>query len=199
MSRSLIIVDDFLPDPHQLRDAALKQEYPGHTKLPTYPGRDSRHKQVINGFDNLISELVGHRVEPANVPSHARFRLALEGDKGTESVHIDPVNWTVLLYLTLPEHCQDGTHLFRHKATNSDHAPYNERQMIEMGFKSENDLMTNLLAKDTNNPNAWEHLMTVPMRFNRLLIMRPQQYHDAGLSFGDKPENGRLIYITTYY
>lgn len=31
------------------------------------------------------------------------------------------------------------------------------------------------------------------------VIMRPQQYHDAGLSFGDSPENGRLIYINTYY
>lgn len=199
MSQSLIIVDDFLPDPHQLRNAALKHDYPALAKLQPYPGRDSRHKQLINGYDDLISGIVGHRLEPAEVNSHARFRLALDGEKGTESVHIDPVNWTVLLYLTLPEHCQDGTHLFRHKATNSDHAPYNEQQMLDMGFKSEDDFMTNLLAKDSNDPDAWEHLMTVPMRFNRLLIMRPQQYHDAGLSFGDKPENGRLIYITTYY
>ena len=199
MSQSLIIVDDFLPNPHKLRDAALRQEYPAHLKLQPYPGRDSRHKQEINGYDALISDIVGQRLEPADVNSNARFRLALDGEKGTESVHIDPVNWTVLLYLTLPEHCQDGTHLYRHKATNSDHAPYNEQQLFDMGFKSEDDFMTNLLAKDTNNPDAWEHLMTVPMRFNRLLIMRPQQYHDAGLSFGDKPENGRLIYIKTYY
>lgn len=40
--------------------------------------------------------------------------------------------------------------------------------------------------------------MTVPMRFNRLLIIKPQQYHDAGISFGDSPENGRLIYVCAY-
>ena len=131
--------------------------------------------------------------------SHCRFRLALEGDKGTESVHIDPVNWTVLLYLTLPEHCQDGTHLFRHKGTESDHAPYSASEMAQMGFSSEDDFMRNLLAKDTNDMEAWEHLTTIPMRFNRLLILEPQQYHDAGLSFGSSAEDGRLIYIATYY
>ena len=131
--------------------------------------------------------------------SHSRFRLALDGDKGTESVHIDPVNWTVLLYLTLPEHCKDGTHLYHHKATASDHAPYNAIEMAAMGYKSEDDFMSNLLAKDTNNMDAWERLTTIPMRFNRLLILEPQQYHDAGLSFGTGKEDGRLIYISTYY
>ncbi len=199
MTTSLIIVDDFLDDPFVLRNAALKQGYPKLITPMAYPGRDSQHKQVVNGFDEKISELIGHRVEPANLASHAKFRLALEGDKGTESVHIDPVNWTVLLYLTLPEHCRDGTHLFRHIETNSDHAPYNAEQLADMGFASEDDFMENLLARDTNDPSKWEHLTTIPMRFNRLVILRPQQYHDAGLSFGDCPENGRLVYINTYY
>lgn len=200
MRQSLYIIDDFLNDPNELRSIALKQNYPRHEKPLGYPGRNSKHRQLINGFDQKVSEIVGKRLQPAtDLYSHARFRLALDGEKGTESVHIDPSNWTVLLYLTLPEHCQDGTHLFRHKATNSDHAPFNEQQLKDMGFRDQNDFMSNLLAKDTNNPDAWEHLMTVPMRFNRLLIMQPQQYHDAGLSFGTGPENGRLIYVTTYY
>lgn len=199
MTSSLIIVDDFLDEPDVLRAAALKQEYARSETPMTYPGRDSKHRQIINGFDERVAEIIGHRVEPALLASHGRFRLALEGDKGTDSVHIDPVNWTVLLYLTLPEHCQDGTHLYRHIETNSDHAPYNAQQLTEMGFKSEDDFMENLLGRDTNDPSKWEHLTTIPMRYNRLVVLRPQQYHDAGRSFGDCPENGRLVYISTYY
>ncbi len=198
MIRSVMIVDDFLPNPHKVREAALAQEYPKLDTPQFYPGRDSKHRQIINGYDQLISEIIGEPVEPVFTSSHAKFRLALDGDKGTESVHIDNVHWTAILYLTLPEHCQDGTHLFRHKATNSDHAPYNSMELEAMGFPSQQQFLDDVINKNTNNPDAWEHLMTVPMRFNRLLIIKPQQYHDAGLSFGDSPENGRLIYVCGY-
>lgn len=199
MKKSLIIIDDFLNDPGSLRAAALEQEFPVPEGVNNYPGRDSKHQQIINGFDAKIAEIIGEPIEPAPMDSHARFRLALAGDKGKDGVHIDPVNWTVILYLTLPEHCQGGTHLFRHKESGTDHAPYNEQEMKAMGFTNEDDFMAEILDKNTNNPDAWEELTTIPMRYNRLLIMRPQQYHDAGISFGTSPENGRLVYLTTYY
>ncbi|MBO6504836.1 MAG: hypothetical protein JJ850_05540 [Kordiimonadaceae bacterium] len=198
MIRSVIVVDDFLPDPHIVRNAALAQEFPKLDKPQFYPGRDSKFRQVLNGYDQRIIELIGEPVVPVQTSSHAKFRLALEGDKGTESVHIDNVHWTAILYLTLPEHCQDGTHLFRHKATNTDHAPYNSMELQELGFASQQTFLDDVINKNTNDPSAWEHLMTVPMRFNRLLIIKPQQYHDAGISFGDSPENGRLIYVCAY-
>ena len=68
-----------------------------------------------------------------------------------------------------------------------------------MGYTCPDTFMKEVLDKNTNDPCKWEFLTTIPMRFNRLVIMRPQQYHDAGESFGDCPENGRLIYINTYY
>lgn len=50
----------------------------------------------------------------------------------------------------------------------------------------------------TNDPTKWEKIMTAPMRYNRLVMLRPQQWHDAGLSFGTDVTNGRLIYLTGY-
>lgn len=199
MKTSLIIVDDFLEDPMALRNAALRQEYPKLDNQQAYPGRNSRHSQIIRGFDQKVSEIIGEKIEPADTSSHARFRLATAGEDGKEGVHIDPVNWTVLLYLTLPEHCQGGTHLFRHIETNSDHAPFNEQELNGMGYTNKDTFMEEVVYKNTNDPSKWELLNTIPMRFNRLLIMRPQQYHDAGISFGDCLENSRLIYVNTYY
>ena len=37
--------------------------------------------------------------------------------------------------------------------------------------------------------------MRVPMRFNRLVLLRPWLWHTAGEAFGDSLENGRLIYL----
>ncbi len=199
MKTSLIIVDDFLQDPMVLREAALRQEYPELGSPQNYPGRNSKYAQIIQGFDQQVAEIIGEKIQPADTSTHARFRLALDGEKGKESVHIDPVNWTVLLYLTLPEHCQGGTLLFRNIETGSDHAPYNQQELKAMGYTCKDRFMEEVLYKSTNNPGKWELLTTIPMRFNRLVILRPQQYHDAGVSFGDCPENGRLIYVNTYY
>ena len=199
MKTSLIIVDDFLEDPMALRDAALQQEYPNLDSQQNYPGRNSKNAQIVPGFDQTVAEIIGEKIEPADTSTHAHFRLALDGEKGKDSVHIDPVNWTVLLYLTLPEHCQGGTLLFRNIKTGSDHAPFNQQELEAMGYTCKDKFMSDVLDKNTNDPSKWEFLTTIPMRFNRLVVLRPQQYHDAGISFGDCPENGRLIFVNTYY
>jgi hypothetical protein len=41
--------------------------------------------------------------------------------------------------------------------------------------------------------------MTVPMRFNRLVLQQPQYWHTAGPSFGDTVENGRLVYLMRFF
>ena len=37
--------------------------------------------------------------------------------------------------------------------------------------------------------------MSVPMRYNRLLLLRPWLWHTAGPGFGDRLDNGRLVYL----
>ena len=37
--------------------------------------------------------------------------------------------------------------------------------------------------------------MTVPMRFNRLVLIRPWLWHTAGASFGSSLEDGRLVQL----
>lgn len=202
MIKSLIIIDDFVDNPEALRDAALRQNYPDPGRAMTYPGRDSERPVVRKEFDSLIAEIVGERLVPAAGISNGHFRLALDGDKGTAGVHIDIAHWTSILYLSLPGDCPDsvaaGTRLFRHKATNSDHAPYDEQELAAMGFSTPKEFMDNVVTADTNDPDKWEQLLTVPMKFNRLMLFRPQQYHDAGTGFGTSLENGRLVYLNFY-
>ena len=55
-----------------------------------------------------------------------------------------------------------------------------------------------LLESDGRDMTKWEHLMTVPMRFNRLILYRPWLWHSAGESFGENLENGRLVQLMQF-
>jgi len=199
---SLVIIDNFLKDPHKFRELALRQNYPEPESPMPYPGRNSELPQRIDGFDAAISDIVGEPLVLSSGLVNEHFRIAMDGEKGTASVHIDIAHWTTVLYLTLPEDCPTGTaggtQLFRHRATNSDHSPLSEKELLAMGFDSPKEFMEGVIDADTNNPDKWERLTSVPMRYNRLLVFRPQQYHDAGLSFGTTKENARLVYVNCY-
>ena len=94
-----------------------------------------------------------------------------------------------------PEDCRGGTEFYRHKRTGTDRCPINTEALSKVGYASYEDLQRDILDKDALERSEWELTMTVPMRFNRLVLLQPQYWHTAGPGFGDSLENGRLIYL----
>lgn len=200
MFKSLVVVDDFYPDPHEVRKAALQADYPEPQAGKRYPGRNSARKFQVHGMDRIISQIVGEPVEGVRHPdaSHSRFRITLAGEEGRYLAHVDPTPPQVvvgIVYLTLPEHCRGGTAFFRHRELDSDIAP---QSYEELRTACGVDSLPALLERDGRDPEKWTHLMTVPMRFNRAVIYRPWMWHSAGESFGDSIENGRLVQILSF-
>jgi len=194
MPTSIIIVDDFLDDPDPLRDTALRLTYP--EQKGEFPGRNSRERITIEGLDQYASELIGEPLKAIGSPlSHGKCRISLAGDVGRSNVHIDSSHWSGILYLSRPGDCRGGTEFFRHKATNSDRAPITESELKAMDFADFDTMRNTIIERDSNNPDAWENIMTVPMRYNRLVMLRPWLWHTAGAGFGDRIENGRLVYL----
>ncbi|MGD8327770.1 MAG: DUF6445 family protein [Sphingomonadales bacterium] len=194
MHKSLLVVDDFLDNPFDLRNAALRLDYP-HLQ-GAFPGRNSQSRIQVDGLDEEISHILGERVEPIfPLKSHGKCRISLEGDEGRGHVHIDHSYWSGILYLTLPEHCQGGTEFFRHLGTGMDRAPLSHEELKAAGLNSFDDIYTKIIEKEGKDMSKWEMTMTVPMRFNRLVLLRPWMWHTAGPSFGDNLENGRLVYL----
>jgi len=195
MPTSLIVVDDFLDDPYPLRNAALGLTYP-KVKGP-YPGRNSAKQINIEGLEHEVSRLVGEPLLPmSHNQAHGNCRIALESDVGTAKVHVDASHWSGILYLTEPEDCRGGTEFFRHIPTNTERAPYSDQESNDkFGVPSAKQWTADILDRDTCDDSKWEMTMRVPMRFNRLILLRPWLWHTAGESFGDKPENGRLVYL----
>ncbi len=194
MPTSLIIVDDFMDNAWPLRDAALSLTYPD--QQGAFPGRNSLQRMAIDGLAEECSRLVGEPLRPIEPgQSHAKCRITLANDVGRASVHIDQAHWSGILYLSKPEDCRGGTDFFRHKATGMDRAPLSNAEAQAFGHASAADMTHSILARDTMDPAAWELSMRVPMRFNRLILLRPWLWHTAGEAFGDTIENGRLVYL----
>ena len=196
MPTSLIIVDDFLgpADAEGLREAGLGLTYP--QQQGAFPGRNSVERLEIDGLTEAVSRLVGEPLAPMPpTQSHAKFRITLAGDVGRAKVHVDSSHWSGILYLSRPEDCQGGTEFFRHLPTNSERAPYDDAELAAMGYTSRKQMFTEVIDRDGTDDSKWEMTMRVPMRFNRLVLLRPWLWHTAGPAFGDRPENGRLVYL----
>lgn len=194
MTTSLIVVDDFLPDVQRLREAALGLTYP--EQAGAFPGRNSQERLEIDGLPEYVSQLTGERLKPMSPPgSYAKFRITLASDVGRGRVHVDPGYWSGILYLSRPEHCRGGTDFFRHRRTDTDRRPMTAEEVAALGYASYEEAHADIIERDGMDDAAWETTMSVPMRYNRLVLLRPWLWHTAGPGFGDSLENGRLVYL----
>lgn len=198
MHTSIIVVDDFYGEPENIRERALDLDYPVPETAPNFAGRNSVQPIPPRGLDQAISKLVNEPVIGVRQFGHGRYRLSLARDDASRRfyVHVDAgAYWAGVLYLTRPEHCHGGTEFYRHKRLGTDRAPIYAHEMAAIGAKNYREAAEPIIAEDSADLTKWDHLMTVPMRFNRLILLRPWLWHAAGPSFGDSPQNGRLVQL----
>ena len=197
MATSLIIIDDFLRDPDTFRQRAIGLKY---KNAGTYPGRNSVERIRIDGLAEDISFVVQERlIEPNPPQSHGKCRLTLASDDEPGRIHVDPSFWSGILFLSRADDCQGGTEFYRHLPTGTDEVPRTVREANAFGYESPAEMSHQILEKDGGDRSKWERTMTVPMRFNRLLLLRPWLWHTSGPGFGDSVENGRLVYLMFFF
>jgi len=190
----LVIIDDFLRDPDGIRRRALELTYtrPGH-----YPGLTSIEKIKLGGLTENMSRLVH---EPLHTPwsednPHECCRLAVASDDKPGRVHIDTCHWTGVLSLSRNEDSSGGTEFFRHRRTGTDHLPLTAADLSTTGYSSYDELDADILQKDALDPSQWERTLSVPLRYNRLILLQPHYWHTAGPGFGNDVRSGRLVYL----
>lgn len=195
MLPSLLIVEDFLADPHGARRQALALGYDPASKKGNYPGLMSDGPLSVQGLEDSVSKIVGLPLKPASDTSHGQCRLTLKRDKGRTGVHIDPCFYSGILFLSAPDDCRGGTDFFRHKRTGLERVPHDPAKLAATGYTDANALIEDVVNKDTFTLSRWERTMRVPMRFNRLILFSPWLFHNAGPGFGETPETGRLVQL----
>ena len=194
----IYVIDSLLRNPHYMRQLGLEADYPEPPELQWYPGLNSRQSHPIPELDELMGDITGEAVKPFERNVHGIFRLCLEGQVGKGGVHIDWSQWTGVYYLTLDEHAQGGTDFFRHRPSGTLRAPVYPEDWDAWEFDTADALWNDVIRPHTNDASKWERVRHVPMKFNRLVLFRPWLWHNAGAGFGDRAENGRLIYVLSY-
>ncbi|NQU70126.1 MAG: hypothetical protein HQ514_06230 [Rhodospirillales bacterium] len=195
MQKSVIIADDFYDDAMDVRARALELDYP-ESDEGYYAGRNSRLVLLTDGIVQMVSHLIGSDVVPSPNSAIGHFRITLKDDKPKQDVHVDPNrDWAGILYLTAPEDCQGGTSFFRHKELGIDKMPSDPEEIRKFGYRDHEHMRRAIVDHDGMDRSKWEETMTVPMRFNRLVLFRSWFWHSFTENFGDSAENGRLIQI----
>lgn len=194
MPTSLMIVDDFLERPDEFRQTAVSLDYPD--LKGEFPGRNSVQRLDLPGLAQHVSSLVGENLKPIEpLESHGKCRLTLASDPRLGAVHVDSAQWSGILYLSRDQDARGGTDFFRHKKTGLEQVPVSDAEAVRLGYPGNKAVMDRTVSADGKKRSAWEKTMTVPMRFNRLVLLRPWLFHSSGPGFGSSPVDGRLIYV----
>ncbi len=145
----------------------------------------------------MFSRIIGRDLVSTG-QSHGCARLTLAADKRRGRVHVDPgCNWAAIICLTLDEYAQGGTDFFRNRRYGTDRAPLTNEEAQEIyGKATPREALTEILTVERgSDPDEWELIGNLPMKFNRLIMFRPWFWHSSGDGFGDSIENGRLVLL----
>lgn len=190
MTKTLIMADDFAPEPQALRERVLASKF-GDEIGPdglTYSGVSLHQEPALLG---LVGDLWGKKV----VPKIACFRMHLAGEWTSCFCHADTIcaEWAGILYLNLPEQCHGGTAFWKHNLLRIDGMP------MDASLGDPREVVPRII-EDWKNPGLWEQCGFVGMKFNRFVTYPTRLFHSRWpqAGFGSHPETGRLIYTLFY-
>jgi hypothetical protein len=197
----VMIVDNFVPFPKQVREWALQQEYMDakqfkekYGKHTDWPGlRTEAVMDLDIDYANVVfSRIAGIIQKNAPMPEiniKSFFQITREQD-GSSWVHQDnDVKYAALLYLNPNASPSCGTTFYRCNDVNrwtsymSDQRGY--QTMTKINEKEEIDLYEELFTPT-------DHIGNV---FNRLAIYKGDIFHKSSKYFGDDIRNGRLTQV----
>lgn len=199
MSKNLLIIDDFLPDPLAYREEVLK--HPFHDVW--FGGGMFKNIQVhsTNEHKELLEKVTSKPIHQA----YSFLRANYGGEFPHNPIHNDDDigGIATILYLNTPDQCRGGTALWRHRETGLTRMPTPHE--IKRHGKSPKRVMDRLYA-DGQDEGNWELVEMADMKFNRLIMYPAACFHsryDATArahfeGFGTTPQDVRLIWITFF-
>tara|TARA_Y100000592_G_C5447466_1_gene306816 strand:+ start:1035 stop:1643 length:609 start_codon:yes stop_codon:yes gene_type:complete len=200
----IFIFDNFLDDPYQLRNYALKSglEY-REDETSVIPG--IRHYDLITRKDktdtsNIILRKIQQVTGECTKSTHCGFHLVSAKDY-CGNVHIDiKSKYAAVLFLTPNPKKNSGTRIFNNSYEYKwigEHDFLKKTQQFNNSKKSWLDRI-----KYSYHMNKYEKQfgkgMDVENKFNRLLIYKSPVAHKALHYFGDEFKNSRLTFFAFF-
>lgn len=192
MKPTLTVIDEFLPDPNQVRDRVVASEFGKRTGPDgeTYSGISVHNEPEII---DRIREYIGREVEM----KMAFFRVDLKNELPHCWVHSDNIcaEFAGILYLNPPDSCSGGTAFWRHRTLRIDAMP-TEGELSLITSESRNDFEKRI-GEEWKRLGAWDMVGFVGMKFNRFAIYPTRCFHSRYPfeGYGTTPQNGRLVFV----
>jgi hypothetical protein len=193
-AKSLVVVDGFLDDPDVRRAEALRAEY-RPVEWFLFPGLFSVHApDNVDATMRRIQQILGVRLLWGEGPIHGHYRWSTSGDarRAGANVHVDPFSWNAVLCLTPTERCRGGISFYRHRATGLHGADFASLRTFGGDAPAHRQLVSRLVSEEGANEAAWHEVGRVDLRYNRLILFDPRQFHRTNAQFGATREDGRI-------
>lgn len=182
MRSTLVVVDDFYPDPDAVVAKALRLEFRRESEV-NYPGLMAPTFQKIVPLMKHFSRLLGG-IDIKFQGTQGGFRVTTEADMARRSslVHLDSSDFSAVIHLS--RHPMEGTYFYRHRELGLDYVtPASGR----------NPAVEEALVRDTLRPEAWEIIQMIPMKYNRLVIFDGKHFHSGARTLaGADLADGRI-------
>jgi hypothetical protein len=196
MLNRYLIIDDFYSNPDEIVKVAL--ESPKEEGTPDGHERGLITTKFFLGqpLRELFQKLTLENSIASSTNANGRILFSQSADTVGFQVHCDfrmNTVWTGVIYLSR-EHPEDveGTCFWKHLRTGLEVAPTTADGLARYGWSSFDELDT-CMETEGRDESLWEKTLTVPYRFNRLVLFRPWQFHSHGPAFGDSLESARKV------
>ncbi|WP_374602264.1 DUF6445 family protein [Niveibacterium sp.] len=203
----LAIIDDVLKHPLGYREHALEQDFqPIVYAGQNFPGLQTKGTDPQD-IMAVVASALGRRVKWIS-PDTGAYRVSYAGSTARTDIHVDNEdgdNWdrfAAVLYLNLPGQEQGGTMFWRHRDIGWERRLPDE-EVRAAGFRTFKAFQERWLPNQASRPfneiadgrDAWEPIVELPMRNNRLVLYRGHFFHSLSNVFGSTLQDGRLVQL----
>ncbi len=195
MINRYMIVDDFYSNPDELVRVALKSLKPEDSPSGNYAGVMTTDYFLGAESREVFQKLTLEPTVNSSTNANGRLRFTKENDTFKFHIHYDvDVNtkWAGVVYLSKNHPKTDGTNFWRHLRTGLEVAPNTPEGFAKYGWNNFNDLKA-FLEKEGLDESLWEKTLSIPYKYNRLVLFRPWLLHSPGPAFGDTLESSRIV------
>lgn len=183
---TLLVIDNFYPNPDLVRDFALSQEFNLTGAFPAVRGGYYLPDQTVEKIQKLIKPMSGEIVMWTG--DYGVFQLCTAFDRSwihADNRKTDPQDlqiWAGVVYLTPDAPLTAGTKFYRHKET----------QLPVKSFYFQSVVKEDQYKKEVYDFTKWEEVDTVANVYNRAIFYRGDRFHIANHYFGHTKEDARL-------
>ncbi|MEQ8955881.1 MAG: DUF6445 family protein [Pseudomonadales bacterium] len=195
MINRYIIVDDFYTDPDKLVEVALEAIKQEELPRGNYAGVMTTKAYLGEQHRDIFRQLTMEKSITSSTNANGKIRFTKADDPFRFHIHYDvdvETMWAGVVYLSKEHPETEGTCFWRHKRTGLEIAPNTVEGFAKYGWQNFEDLRK-FLETEGLDESLWEKTLSIPYKYNRLILFRPWLLHSPGPAFGDTLENCRVI------